>query len=136
MKATCKECKESFEAQRSTAEYCGVTCRSRARRKRRSEPTGEESDLELQVRAELEGAGRLECFNGQLALQLARKMSAVDATGVASLSKELRTVMDAALAGANPAPADEPAEAAPEVDEVQKARRRRDDIARAAAGSA
>jgi hypothetical protein len=84
---------------------------------------------------ELTEAGRLESFHGRLAVQLARQVSGVDAKGVSGLSKELRTVMAAALSSA-PAPAgDEPAAVEPDPeDEVEKARRRRDEARAAAAG--
>jgi hypothetical protein len=83
------------------------------------------------VHNELAEAGVADTFAGQLALQLARKMSAVDATGVAALSKELRLVMIEALADGKPS------EPAPEEvdDEVALARKAREAKAAAAAGS-
>ncbi|MGZ6788371.1 MAG: hypothetical protein ACXVGQ_00305 [Mycobacteriaceae bacterium] len=84
------------------------------------------------VRRDLEGAGRLDTFAGQLALSLAKQVSRSDATGVSSLSKELRQVMSEALAGAAPVPG--AAESVP--DEVDQMKERREAKARAAAGSA
>lgn len=64
-------------------------------------PEGE-SPLVVAVRAELEAADRLGCALGQQALALAQRIGNPFDTGsaVASLSKELRAVMDAALADA------------------------------------
>ena len=81
------------------------------------------------VTRDLEKAGRVDTFDGQLALQLARKMAHHDATGIASLSKELRIAMQLALASDDddPNPPDDGADA---VDEVARKR----DEKRAAAG--
>lgn len=131
MRVICGVCHEPFEAKRKSARFCGDTCRSRARRGRQSTSGDNDSDLTLQVIADLEAAGQLDSFHGRLAVQLARRMSEKSDS---STSKELRTVMAAALgqqaapvAGAA-APADEPE------DEVEKARRRRDEARAAAAG--
>lgn len=85
--------------------------------------------------AELESFGVLDTVDGQLALQLARQVTATGATGVSSLSKEFRAVRADALAqGRRPEPDAQPAEPA-EVDEVEEARRRRDAKTRAAAAA-
>jgi hypothetical protein len=69
------------------------------------------------VRAELEAADRLGTALGQQALALAERMSSKFDTGsaVAAVSKELRAVMDAALANA--------ATAADALDELSARRR-------------
>ncbi|MGH8523424.1 MAG: hypothetical protein ACREXY_04190, partial [Gammaproteobacteria bacterium] len=86
------------------------------------------------VLRDLERADRLDSFAGQLALQLARKMADHEATGVASLSKELRTVLAAAVAKDDgPDPSSPAADSG--VDAVDEAGRKRDEK-RAAAGQA
>ncbi|MFT4081176.1 MAG: hypothetical protein QM638_01190 [Nocardioides sp.] len=147
------ECSRRFTPQRSTARFCSATCRQRAARARRAaeESVGAdaakglaEHDLVKAVRLELEEAGKAMTFNGQLALQLARKLVNPDESGATALSKELRAVMGAALAGA-PSSAD-PADSAgstdpgtasdhavEEDDEVKRAREARERKAREAA---
>lgn len=113
MTRSCESCGKPFEAKRSTAKYCRSGCRVRATRKRASEPAEvvelgpsepavDESPLVKAVRLELEAAGRLESSLGQQALELARHMASPFDTGSAraSVSRELRAVMDAALADA------------------------------------
>lgn len=73
----------------------------------------------------------IDTYSAQLALTLAQQIVATGATGISSMSKELRVVMGEALAGARPqlgAVPDEPE------DEVQKAREARERTARNAAG--
>lgn len=135
------ECTVRFEPKRSTARYHSATCRQRAARARKAaaesvdadaEAGKEEHPLVVAVRTELEDAGRVRTFNGQLALQLARKLVNPEESGATALSKELRTVMAAALAGtAEPsgAPPDDPPA---EDDEVKRAREARERKAREA----
>jgi len=115
---TCASCGRQFEAQRSTARYCGSTCRSRAHRAP-VVSVGQANPLREAVRQELEAAGRLETVLGQQALMLADRLAAQGDTGsaVAALSRELRAVMEAALADA-PAAADA-------LDELAERRRRK-----------
>lgn len=123
----CVACERDFEAQRSTAKYCGPTCRQRAKRS----PTGKHGKgLVASVRRDLEAAGVVDKYHGQLAIELARQMTAAGATGISSLSKELRVVMDVALAGVAP----KSGEGAVEEDEVAKARQARERKTRNAAG--
>lgn len=126
MEIVCAVCKQPFEAQRSSAKYCGDTCRQRKRRGAKAPSPG---GLVASVEGDLTAAGVIDTYPGQLAVELARQMVASGATGIASLSKELRTVMAAALAGVIPAAA-----AADEVDEVARVRAARESKARAAAG--
>lgn len=85
----------------------------------------------MAVRTELEAAGVLDTFAGQLALELASRLSRRDESGASSLSKELRTVMASALQGlAPPAGEDE------QRDEGDDLRKRRERKARQAARSA
>lgn len=107
MTRNCDACGIEFEAKRSTAKYCGGTCRQRGNRR----PSGDvdqtpaESGLVASIRLELEQAGRLETSLGQQAVTLAERLGSPRDTGsaVASLSKELRAVMAEATAGANTA---------------------------------
>jgi hypothetical protein len=72
---------------------------------------------------------------GQLALQVARRIADPDASGVSTLSKELRALLSEATAK-QPAAGEAPtAPAAEAEDEVTRARRQRDE-ARQAAGLA
>lgn len=91
-------------------------------------PEPENLGLVDSVHRELVQHEVVDTFAGQLALQLAKRLSSPEESGISSLSKELRTVMAAALEGRTPPAAEEPE------DEVDQARRRRDEKARAAAG--
>src|SRR5689334_6727905 len=129
---TCAGCGDTFEAQRRSARWCSNRCRQSGQQASRAEEPAEQrepSGLVASVRRELEHAEAVDTFAGQLALQLAKRLSTPEESGISSLSKELRTVMAAALEGRTPPTA----EAEPE-DEVEKARRRRDEKSRAAAG--
>lgn len=143
-------CGVEFEVRRSTARYCSDRCRKRASRLRKvpaapqvepvvpaaEPPAGDgEHALVVSVRAELEQAARLDGWTGQLALRLARRLAAEE-SGVTALSRELRTVMAAALEGVAPAPSEGPDETEDQTDdEVARARRQREQ-ARQAAGLA
>lgn len=136
MRVTCGSCGDVFEARRKNAKYCSDRCRQHGRRHPTDHDATDpeeqpESSLVAELRRDLEEAGRLDTFAGQLAIELARKVSAVEATGVSGLSKELRVVRAEALAGAEPVES----AAEPEEDEVEKARRRREE-ARKKAGLA
>lgn len=133
------ECDVEFEPVRSTAKYHSATCRQRAGRARKAAAQSVEADakagqedhpLVRAVRVELEQASKVQTFNGQLALQLARKLTAPDESGATALSKELRAVMSAALATPD---VPTPTEPDPEEDEVKRARSARERKAREAA---
>lgn len=126
MELQCGTCEEMFEAQRRSAKYCSDRCRQLASRRGRGS-SSEAGGLVGSVRSELEAAKAADTFAGQLALELAKRMSSPGETGISSLSKELRTVMAAALEGKTPA-------AAEVEDEVDKARQARERKAREAAG--
>lgn len=132
--ATCAGCAGEFEARHRNAKWCSDRCRKAQARKAEPsvsnpEPEGD-SGLVASVRAELTRAEVAESFAGQLALALAKRLSHPDESGISSLSKELRTVMAAALAGVTPEPSEE------DKDEVTKAREARERKARQAAGRA
>lgn len=126
MEVLCAVCRKPFDAKRSTAKCCGPVCRQRKKRGAKAPSRG---GLVASVEDELVSAGVLDTYPGQLAVELAKQMTASGVTGIASLSKELRTVMAAALAGVTPAAAE-----SDDVDEVAKARKARESKARAAAG--
>ena len=113
----CAQCGRPFGASRPQAKFCGATCRSRAHRAGKSgrspvvsaaqpqwRPDPAHSDLISAVVADLEKAGRQGSALGHQAVLLAREMAQVQTgAGLAALSKELRSVMDAALHNAAPA---------------------------------
>lgn len=149
---TCEapDCDVEFIPKRSTARFHSGTCRQRAARAARAAAANEtdeaktgtdaEHGLVKAVRAELEQVGKAGTFNGQLALQLARRLANPEESGSTALSKELRAVMAEALAQQAPAESEAPARggraaAVGDDDEVTKARRAREQ-ARQAAGLA
>ncbi len=131
MTVTCEACGKTFEARRSTAKFCGATCRKRkergnaapARKAAEARPPvrlvaseGLPAQVAGQpvveaVRKELEAADRLDTALGQQAVRLAERLHSEYDTGsaVASVSRELRAVMAEALkdAGAAADPVDE-----------------------------
>lgn len=121
MQRNCDGCGRSYEAKRKTSRYCGSLCRTRASRAGGSKPkivglpapspgdlAGESPGTPVpagfvgSVQLELEQAGRLHTVLGQQAIVLAEQMLRPINTGasVASLSKEFRAVMAAAMEGA------------------------------------
>ena len=134
--ATCDGCGEEFSARHRNARWCSDRCRKAVARsaEKAAQPEpgvdGPPSGLVAAVTSELEAAKVAHTFAGQLAISLAKRLAHPDETGAASLSKELRTVMAAALAGVTPPASEE------EKDEVAKAREARERKARQAAGRA
>ncbi len=111
MQRQCESCGRSYAARRASSRFCGDTCGKRSQRARAAgiplraaTLDGHEaapSELERATAHELEAVGRLESVAGQLALELARRVASGYESGaaVASLVKELRATMAAALAG-------------------------------------
>ena len=132
---TCHGCGGPFTAKSSRAKWCRPGCKKR--KQRHPDPPADHDELEPEtglvasLRKELEDAGVLDTFGGQLALSLARKVSAVDATGVSGLSKELRNARAEALAGGTSAA--EPAEPSDPDDELRNKRDAKRQAAREAA---
>lgn len=126
MQRLCDSCQKPYEAKRVTSRFCSPTCRSRASRGavvadlRPPAPTG---GLVGAVRRELEEAERLDTALGQAALGLAERLAAGNDTGsaIATLTREMRTTLEAAKAGARVA--DSPL--AQLRDELAERRRRR-----------
>jgi len=116
MQRECESCGRSYTGRRTSSRFCGGTCGKRSQRARaagiplRAATSGDReaapSELEAVTARELEAVGRLESVAGQLALELARRVASGYESGaaVASLVKELRATMAAALAGLAPAP--------------------------------
>lgn len=123
------DCSTWFTPQRSTARYCSATCRQRAA-DRRNRPAKRSAEVDLAghplvraVESELRQVGALETVDGQVALQLARRLATPDESGASSLAKELRASLTAAVVGkSGTAPEDSSAVD----DEVEQARRRRE----------
>ena len=117
----CDVCSRPYEAKLVTSRFCSGTCRvrnARAPRPRPEVPTAVDYALRDATRAELEAAGRINTWQGQVLLLLAEKIcESGTGSGTAALSQEFRRVRAAALQGV-PAGAPDP------VDEV-KARRDR-----------
>jgi len=102
MEVTCASCGEPFEAKRSTAKWCGPTCRTKGNRATGAPVMAVEHPLIAAVRADLVKANRLDTPAGQQALVLAWQMLHPMNTGsaVASASKQLTEVLAIALDGA------------------------------------
>lgn len=115
MQRTCARCGKPFEARRSTAKYCGSTCRS-AESLRPVTPEAREevanallesikppSPLVLRIEAELRAAGRLETAKGQMALELAAAYGNPFDNGSqkVSLMRAVKDLLDDALEGAS-----------------------------------
>lgn len=139
---TCVGCGVAFTAKSSRAKWHSPACKKRRQRQPETEaetptPDADPTDTGLvdAVRRELSEADRLNTVHGQMALQLARNMTAVDATGVAGLSKELDRIRALALEGWEPPgvqPQPDPVAEVEVEDEVEAARRRREEKAEAA----
>lgn len=100
----------------------------------RSTAAADSHELVMALRKELETANALDSFEGQLALELARRL-VTPGEGASSLADKVRAARTAALAQANPAgPTAGPAPA--EDDEVTKQRKAREAKAAAAAAAA
>lgn len=113
MRVRCSACSKPFEAQRSTARFCGATCRKRGNRDASATVEqapasltpvapipAKEPQLVTVTRRELEAAGKLDSVIGQQAMRLAEKLCSGFDTGsaTAAVSKEFRAVMAEALA--------------------------------------
>ena len=110
MQRSCASCGERFTAKNPRAKFCSDRCRKRAQRAPAGKaakvaalpaPSQEESGLAAVTRRTLDAAGRLDTVLGQQAVALAVRIEQPGESGasVASLSKELRAVMAAAMEG-------------------------------------
>ena len=106
MTRNCDVCRRAYTAKDPRSRYCGETCRKRQLRGtevRVEVPvTGESLALVTVTKSALKDAGKLDSVQGQLAMTIAATIAAGGdtASGLASLSKELRAVMAEALGNA------------------------------------
>ena len=128
-------CGVEFETKRAAAKYCSDRCRKRAQRSTGGKviafgtaqapsgpaPVREPGPLEAAARAELEAVDRAGTLAGTVVLALARRVDAAGpldtGSAFASLTKELRAALAAALEGVQKA--DDP------IDELREQRDRR-----------
>jgi predicted nucleic acid-binding Zn-ribbon protein len=136
----CARCGEKFEARSARAKWCSERCRKTAQRHPEqvpaptTEPEKGGADpsrydghpLVVAARRELEQAGVLDTFEGQLALALARRVVNPDESGVSALANQLRQAMTAALGTVPPQPGDDE----PDGDEDDPVARAEDELAR------
>jgi len=109
MTRQCDACHEDYEARRAASRFCSPRCRVRASRSPANAvdaPTTPPSDpatsgLLIATRRELEASKCLDTALGQLAIEVATRIVNPGETGasVASLVKQLRETMTAALDG-------------------------------------
>lgn len=101
MQRTCQHCGKPFEAQRSTAKFCGSTCRARKHQGKPASadnpPTAPGTDVADALHAELHQLGLAQTYEAVVALKIARQLDNGTVTGAAvtSLSKELDRRVDA-----------------------------------------
>lgn len=109
----CVRCGSEFESVSPRAMFCGKKCRQNASLDRKRNlpagprlvagdcrPTVDVMSTVGAVQAQLEAAARAETYLGASALRLAERIDQSTAVmGFAALVKELRSTMDAALAG-------------------------------------
>lgn len=122
MRRPCDRCGREYEARSSRSRFCGSTCRARSSDERKvtairsaAEPTGAGGACVAAARDALSAVDRLDTPAGAAALVLAEVLDAKASTSLASVAKEFRAAMDAALAGV-----------APEADRVDELRARRE----------
>lgn len=122
MLRNCDTCGRPYEAKSTRSRFCSDTCRVRKSRGAAPPPSAEDSPLVRATRKELAAAGQQHSALGQLALALAARMSTGQTTaGLATLSRELRTVAAAAI-GSTP----NRTPAAGQGDELDELKARRD----------
>lgn len=136
---TCAGCSEPFQAGSPRAKWCSARCKKQAQRHPEQVPAPVEPDapapadpsrydshpLVAAAHRELEKAGVLDTFEGQLALALARRVVNPDESGVSALANQLRAAMTAALEGTSPT-----LEPEDEEDEDDPVARAEDELAR------
>ncbi|WP_293311753.1 hypothetical protein [Mycolicibacterium sp.] len=127
MRMTCVVCKRNYSATRRDSKTCSPSCRRRKANGAKAGAGAPESpvfndgnSLMKATRAELDAAGKLDSMLGQQALTLVARMEDTDTpAGIASLSRELRAVMAAALGSSASG-------AKPQQDSVDQLKARRD----------
>lgn len=138
----CRCCGERFVAKSPRAVWCSKRCRQRATRARahavaEADSASADGPIEPQlvvaIEADLREANAVDSVAGQLALTLARKLTAANASAPASLAKEIRLCLDSARSGSALPP---PREDEDDVDALDQIARKREEKIRAAAGEA
>ena len=99
MLRNCESCGSQYEARSVRSRFCSDNCRVRNSRGAAAPDIAlDDGPLVRAVMKELAAAGKVDSMRGQQALVLARRMSGSETNaGVAALSRELRSVMAAAL---------------------------------------
>ena len=110
MTRNCAVCGKPFEATRKTAKYCGSTCRARQSKgvivaftpPPQPDPWANDPPLVAAVRSELDGFGRASSALGLAAIELAFGVASgqTPPAAKATLTKELRATLEAAVRGA------------------------------------
>lgn len=102
----CDSCGNPYQPKSARSRFCSDVCRVRHSRGAAPEPKPADDDpLVNATRRQLDEAGKLDTRLGQQALVLAARMSGSETNaGIAGLSRELCTVMTAALGAASAAP--------------------------------
>src|SRR5687767_7631407 len=109
----CDVCGRTYEYQLLTSRYCGSTCRAKATRMggvgksaQPDRPIPEDHELLVATRRELEAAGTLGHYRGQLALLMAREFVRVNLHGsgreVARVAAAFRETFEAAMSAQAP----------------------------------
>jgi len=114
MNRTCERCGKPYEAKRTTAKYCGSSCRSQAsliradgapvvRLTQVSAPADDDRGLVAATRTTLDRAGVLGTVSAQSALILAARVASGQDGGsaMASMVKQLEASVSAALSSVN-----------------------------------
>lgn len=115
MPRKCDHCGAAFEAKRSTAKFCGSSCRGKAAVARKHAPTSPETaptsalqllppgPVQVATMAELRTVGRLDTALGQAAIALAIWLDMPGCTSPSSVARELRATLAEATRGAKKA---------------------------------
>lgn len=108
----CAVCGESLEGMRSSAKFCGPTCKRRSRNapaKRQADPLPPEVSVYKAVLAEVHAAGIFGSSRATTALAIAERIDSGEETGaaLAALSRELLRSLDGLKRGQAEDPVDE-----------------------------
>lgn len=124
MTRSCADCGTKFQAKRPSARFCSAACQKRSKRREqsaggvsaRTSPVAvvalpgpqppETGELVVQVEKQLRDANRLESWQGQAALDLARRIEGnpgAPLSQVASAHRELRSAVAEAVKGSTAA---------------------------------
>lgn len=101
MRRPCDVCRRPYEAVRANSRYCSDTCSKRARRGAGQTDTPAGVSVEQATRVALAEYERVDTWQGQTALALAKQLDEGHDTGAAKaqLAKQLAASMEVALSG-------------------------------------